>query len=221
MNSNKPTTIYIVRHGESIGNTIEVYSKDHMREYGKYQSPLTPKGIVESQRLAEQLKTVQIDAIFSSDLNRAKQTAEIIAKNRDIIATTKSSIREMFMGKKYYSLTKLEKRELTKALKDLNEEEKLQHKYFPDTESGLEAVNRFMSFLHEIIPVFEGKTILVVNHGNVMRALLIYLGWANYDELPVNAIENCGYFVLETTDGKSFTVKDTNGITRYALSNED
>ena len=66
--------LIIVRHGETEGN-IKRIIQGHMQE------PLDEAGIQQAKRVAERLKTEKIDAIYSSDLKRARMTAEEIIKH--------------------------------------------------------------------------------------------------------------------------------------------
>src|SRR5215469_6722522 len=75
-NSSEPVTAYIVRHGKTRLNDETSASVD--RERGWSDVPLTPEGRQEAKAAALKLKSKGIEAIVSSDLNRAKETANII-----------------------------------------------------------------------------------------------------------------------------------------------
>ena len=205
------TTIYVVRHGESESN---VYARENpdkpASHFGEFGSSLTQKGREQAQKLAQRLAHVQIDAIFSSKLNRAKETAEIIAQSHNLPIITNQVLRERFFGE---PMSNVKKKEIEKALDKLTEEEKFAFKYFPNGENGHDVVKRFKEFLCEVIPTYQDKNILLVTHGYVMRSFLIYEKFAKYDELPSGCIKNGGYFVIES-DGKTFAITDKYGITR-------
>jgi len=203
------TKIYVVRHGESESN---VYARVHpdkpASHFGDLGSSLTQKGILQVQKLALRLKNVPIAAILSSDLNRAKETAEIIAQDHSLPVLTTSTIRERFFGD---HMSAVQKKEIEKALVELNEEGKFTFKYFPHGESGHDVVKRFKKFLEETIDGYRNKTVIVVSHGYVMRSFLIHEGYAKFDELRGGAIKNAGYFVVET-DGKIYKITEEYGI---------
>jgi broad specificity phosphatase PhoE len=218
MKNNDVTTIYIIRHGESQENahawnnlTIPFENKS---EFG---SQLTEKGREQAREVRDKLKKIKFSAIFSSDLIRAKETAEIIAEAHGLSIMTNSTIRERNWGAKMSRIVRLEVEE---GLKDLNDEERLVHRYFPDGESGLEAIKRLTDFLEEVSPAYKGQNIAVVNHGNIMRSFLVKSGFAKYDELPSGSIENTAYFVLET-DGKTYKIKETNGIYKNVKKDDE
>jgi broad specificity phosphatase PhoE len=83
--------LIITRHGETKGNVQRILAGIH--------DPLTPRGKEQAKKVSRRLKDEKIDAIFSSPLIRAKETAVIIAKNHP---TTKviivDELKEMELG---------------------------------------------------------------------------------------------------------------------------
>ncbi|GAE89204.1 alpha-ribazole-5'-phosphate phosphatase [Acetivibrio straminisolvens JCM 21531] len=78
------TRIIFVRHAEAEGNLNRVF-------HGWTDSSITERGHLQAQRVAERLKDVEVDVIYSSSLKRTLQTAQYIAdvKNLPIIRTDK------------------------------------------------------------------------------------------------------------------------------------
>ena len=60
--------LYFIRHGESLANQKDVF-------IGQYDFDLTEKGRKQAEMVADYLKDVKVDAIYSSDLLRAYHTA--------------------------------------------------------------------------------------------------------------------------------------------------
>lgn len=205
---NDKTIIYIIRHGESEGNAHAHANPDTLLTDNGLGSKLTEKGKAQARTVREKLKEVEFAAIFSSDLLRARETAEILAESNKLSVFTNNTIRERNFGAK---MSKTRRLAFEKELAHLADEEKLAYRYFSDGETGLEAIKRLTDFLEKIVPVYKGKTIAVINHGNVMRSFLVKEGFAKYDELPSGSVENTGYFILET-DGKTYTIKEANGV---------
>lgn len=213
---NNLTTFYIVRHAESEGNAN--FDKKIKVEISiRGGTFLTEKGKKQAKKIAERLKDIHFDAIYSSDLNRAKETAEAIALKRKIPVRTTEIIRErsfssylkQFPQKTYDELVK----EIRRDLDQLDDDLKLNYKHSPKMESADEQATRILNFLREVASTYPDKTILVVNHGNNMRSMLTKLGYAKFDELPTGSIENTGYIVLES-DGVDFFLKETHGVTK-------
>lgn len=197
------TTFYIVRHGQTDWNVQGIMQ-------GQKDSFLTPVGEEQARSVAEELKDVHFDAAFSSDLMRAKRTAEIIALDKKLAVQTTQLLRERAFGhlegKPYAAIKGHEK--LYHALSD---QEKLSYKVDDISESDEEINTRLIRFIRETAVIFPGKTILVVSHGDVMHKLLIHLGFATHANLPVWGIGNVGYIKLET-DGVDFFVKETKRV---------
>jgi broad specificity phosphatase PhoE len=207
--TDKYCTFYIVRHGESEHNVNEIMQ-------GHSDSPLTPKGREQAKGRARDFKDIIIDKVFASDLIRAQRTAEIIGIEKSLEVNTTKILRERFFGS-YEGHPISEFTEKTKhlleKLKILSEAEKQDFKYEQDSgyESNNEIAERMLTFLRETAVVYPGKTILVVSHGSIMRALLMRLGVATYDQLVPKDIEHLAYIKLKT-DGVDFFVEDLQDI---------
>lgn len=206
---NDMTTIYLVRHGQS-------YSNAHIeRPHEVGGAPLTEDGIWQARELAKQLKNVQIDMIFSSDLTRAVQTAQILAEEQHLEVHTSEALRERNYGSPLDGGTHPE------AFKELNnvldtdgtftEEEKLRYKQNDMMESGEEVMNRFTRFLIPILEKNDGKTIVCVAHGNLMRTFLTYIQYVKHHEIPTGSVDNTGYIKLSYQNG-CFAIKELHRI---------
>ena len=216
MKNKNMTTIYRVRHGESESNLHMDKPTAFHTQWGETEAPLTQKGEKQAKERAENLAHVQFDAAFSSDLTRAKQTAELITLEKNLAIQTSKLIRERsyrdvveaFPDKSREEIREVMKKELAA----LDDREKMKYKYNASLESAEDAAIRLITYLREIAVAYAGKTILVTNHGNNMRSMLTHLGWAKYDELSdSSSIDNTGYVILES-DGVDFFVKETHGI---------
>lgn len=81
--------LYLVRHGQSVANATKIHS-------GWSQVPLTEQGRADAARAGEYLQTLQFDRVYSSDLTRAIETAQIALP--DCTPTQLSLIRERTVG---------------------------------------------------------------------------------------------------------------------------
>jgi broad specificity phosphatase PhoE len=209
MEDNQQAVIYIVRHGETEYNVQDIVQS-------QVDSSLTLKGQQQVRETAEILKNIRFDAIFSSDLGRAVQTAEVINLERKLAINTSRLLREKDFGI-YDNIPAQVFREKIKhqleKLKTLTEREKRRYKYHETWENEEEAATRMLIFLREVAVAYVGKTVLVVSHGSIVRSLLMHLGFATYDELPPGSVENAGFVVLQS-DGADFFVKETKGINK-------
>ena len=218
MEDQKYCTLYIVRHGETEMNKAEIVQ-------ARIDSPLTDHGRHQVAATAKQLENVHFDVLFSSDLGRAIQSAEILNLERQLIHNTSKLLQERDFGI-FDGLEVREYRQRIKQglerLKVLDEQAKKKFKHHPTMESEDEAASRLLTFLREIAIAYAGKTVLVVSHGSIMRSLLLSLGFAKFDELQYRAVgvpskDNASYIKLES-DGIDFFVKETRGINKYPIS---
>ncbi len=206
-------TIYLVRHGEAEGNAKGILM-------GHLDLPLTERGRSQAEEVSGKLKNIHFDAAYSSDLIRAKQTAEIIMKERNLIVQTSKLIRERTYGihegkprEKYLKDTKA----FWEQLRELSEEAQLKVEYPDGMESNASVISRLITCLREIAVANPGKTILVVAHGGILANFLIHIGFAKREELAaLGALDN-GAFVKIESDGSDFIVKETNGVHKKAV----
>jgi broad specificity phosphatase PhoE len=85
------TTILLARHGESDWNRT-------MRWQGHADRPLTERGRAQARELADRLADTELDAVYSSDLQRARETAEIVANAQGLDVTALRDLREVDVG---------------------------------------------------------------------------------------------------------------------------
>jgi len=208
-NNNNFCTFYIVRHGETEWNI-----KGKIQ--GQKDSSLTSNGIVQAQKAASRFKKVLFDKVFSSDLLRAKRTAEIIALEHKLAVKTNELLRERSFGKLEGRKGKEVKKELKKALnkrKKLSRKGKFSFKIDREIETDKSLARRFRVFLEKTALAHPKQTILVVSHGGIISAFLIKLGYAEYEQWPAASIINNGYLIIES-NGKNFAVIKSRGVTK-------
>lgn len=165
-----PKRIILLRHGETDYNLKDIIQ-------GQTDVPLNKKGLEQAKKAAAKLKKEEIDAIFSSDLKRARQTAEFVAAHFKLPIIKTSKLRERYLGK----LEKRKSAEVEKAygLKKLFSEfwdfnagsknESLKIERVADIEKKLR------SFFDEL-KKYKDRTVLVVSHGGTMRRILTMMG---------------------------------------------
>lgn len=197
----KSSTIYIVRHGETEWNMKRLIQ-------GQKDSALTELGINQAKELAKELRKIKFDLVFSSDLLRAKRTAEIIVAEHNLAVETTELLRERnfgdFEGKPVQAL-----RAFDEFISTLSHKQMFKYKSSPNVESDEEIATRLITFLREAAISHPGKKILAVTHGGIMKALFIKLGIVSYKKRAW--VANGSYVKLES-DGVDFFVKETKGI---------
>jgi 2,3-bisphosphoglycerate-dependent phosphoglycerate mutase len=155
------TILYAVRHGETEWNLAG-------KQQGHLDSPLTPDGIRQAELLAGGLAKKQIDVLYSSDLGRAMQTANIIGDRLCLEVHSDARFREIHLGI-MQGLTRKEFAELypeeAARLNSGNSDYAL-----PGGESLSQVSARHIICAEEILGNNIGKNILIVGHGGVLRS---------------------------------------------------
>ena len=166
-----PRTIYLVRHGETQGNIDD-------KAQGHLDVPLTETGKLQAKAVAERLSDVKFDAVYSSDLQRAVDTAKAItAQHPELRIQTRSQLREYNFGD-YEDILWDEvsntDHEFYQRWKNLSTRIDIK---FPGGESMRDAWERVGSFLREVLADHRqgNETILIVGHGGSLQAVLAQL----------------------------------------------
>jgi broad specificity phosphatase PhoE len=172
------TTLLLVRHGETDWNA-------EGRLQGQTDRPLSDFGRRQARQLADEMADEELEAIYSSDLSRARETAAIVAERLGLPVVLDPDLREKDWGS-WEGLTSVE-RDRVEFVGESTEEHR-------------ERILRALRRISERHP--GGGRVLVVTHGGSMRRVqTAALGWA----LPV--VENCGRWLCACENG-SFRALD-------------
>ncbi len=155
------TTLYLVRHGETKWNV-------EGRVQGHQHAPFSDRGWDQTRRIAHRLANTKFEAVYSSDLQRAYEAAELVAASHQLQAKKFAALRERSFGV-------LEGKTLDEAAKTQGswligwQADRLL-KSPPDGESQPEMCERVMEALRKIIIAHPGKSVAVVTHGGPIKS---------------------------------------------------
>jgi broad specificity phosphatase PhoE len=166
------TTLLLVRHGETDWNADG-------RLQGHTDRPLSDFGRRQARQLADELVDEELEAIYSSDLSRARETAEILGKRLGLPVELDPDLREKDWGT-WEGLTAVER----DRVEFVGE----------STEEHQERILRALRRISERHPG-EGRVLVVTHGGSMRRVQTVALGWA----LPV--VENCGRWLCAYEEG--------------------
>jgi broad specificity phosphatase PhoE len=166
------TELLLVRHGETDWNAegkLQGHTDRPLNEYGRRQA----------QALAEQLAGDSIDAVYASDLSRARETAEILGAKLGLPVVVDPDLREKNWGN----------------WEGLTSDERLHVEFEGETSEAHR--DRTLSAVQRIVERHPEGRIVVVTHGGSLRRIQAAVsGFA----LPV--IENCAVWGLAHEDGR-------------------
>lgn len=188
--------IYIIRHGETDANKNGVLQ-------GISNWPLNEDGIKLAEITGQNMKGIKFDACFSSPLDRARQTAELVLSNsgNKVDIQIDERIKELNMGiyeGKSISRENLEVPVIKILLFKWNA---LLSGRFKGGESAWDCCKRTQDFLEELAKK-DYECVLVSTHGGALRAMLhkLYKNRLSYWQGRVPY--NCAVSIVEVKDGK-------------------
>lgn len=160
--------LYLTRHGETIWNRLG-------KTQGSQDTSLTDLGRIQAKKLGQQLKkNNNINAIYCSDLLRARETAEIIGKEISIEPTSSPLLREVAFGNwEGLSIPEIEEQYPGQLARWRNE-----LTFAPEGGESLLAVqDRIVSFIKMIKEKHQNSddNILIVSHAATTKVIILSL----------------------------------------------
>lgn len=170
------TILYLIRHGETDWNATR-------RWQGHANVPLNDRGLRQAQLVAQRLQAEQVrfDAIYSSDLTRAYQTAWEIGAAVKVAVQLLPPLREIDMGE-WSGLTRDQIRERYSVEYRLLEEGQDIPRGGGETLSALR--NRVLDTVDALVYHNPDKTIVLVTHGGPIRAILKHIAGSSGMSVP-------------------------------------
>lgn len=157
------TRIYLVRHGTTEWNQEEIFR-------GRVDIRLNETGRTEAQALANYFRSISLQAIYSSPLSRALETAQAVAEGRGLEITLDPAFIDIDFGE-WHGLPLKEVKEKFPGLYQAWREQP--HTVtFPRGENLDQVRHRAWEGLQAIIRKNEDQTILIVSHRVITKILL-------------------------------------------------
>ncbi len=191
------TEIYVIRHVQAEGNLYRMCQ-------GHWDGDVTPVGVEQRDALAERFRDVPVNAIYSSDLYRARFTASAITKYHPLPINTDRRFREIDLGPwetKYFGNLRREDGErFNKFIYDQP------HFELDGAETYAQVGDRAYAALLETVQKHPDQTLVITAHGITIRCMLSRVGGfdiADTERLPL--FMNTGVAKLRWDKG-SFTI---------------
>ncbi len=190
--------IYFVRHGQTEWNFIKKFQ-------GQKDIPLNDMGRQQAQQVADYLKKVPFDVMYSSDLSRAADTADVINVHHNLPIERDSRLREKSFGC-FEGFTAQEAQVKYPDIRNAYHADRLNF-VIPGGESRLQFIIRVGEFLEQIHEKHAEQTVAIVAHGGVLGSMMSYiiskkLEFDSPQFVPLFTIQNCSVSQLECRRGE-------------------
>jgi len=169
--------IIFLRHGQAKNNTERILA-------GRTEGvPLTDAGIKQSEYAAELLEHMNISAIYSSPIERAKHTAEIVGKHNSLDVIIDDRLNELDMGKfTGMPYDKIFNSHGNVFMKFYNGELEIAHN---GVETFTQVKKRILGIVDHVIEKHPDENVLLVTHMDPIKAMLSTI----VDLSPINLFE--------------------------------
>jgi broad specificity phosphatase PhoE len=186
------TTILLARHGETEWNL-------HNRFQGHADEPLNDTGREQARALAAALAVERLDAVYTSPLLRALETAEIVAASFGLAASADPRLMEVDVG----SWSGLTREEIAATFPDAYRRWQRGLHGWEGGETYEQLAIRVLAALRDIAGAHPAETVLVVGHGGTVRATLAHTDGMDVvaHRKVVGPAANCAVYRLGVRDG--------------------
>jgi broad specificity phosphatase PhoE len=195
--------LYLVRHGETVWNR-------EGRVQGHTDVPLSAEGVEQARRMAARFDGERIDAVWSSDLGRARTTAAAVAGPRGIDVVATPLLRETMLGE-WEGLTEPEvvARGDGDAWIHWRHDPKVHRP--PGSEPLEDVWTRMLRVVSEIRAAVPSGSVVISGHGGSLRCILCDAIGAPLSSLNRFALENTSISLIEYTEHRTWVrfVNDT------------
>ena len=183
--------LLLIRHGESSANA-------EGRIQGHLDIPLSDAGRRQSQALAERIAALSIDALYTSPLQRATQTADPLAAKLALSPQQRDGLMERDVG----ALEGLTRKDILERFPEYVRARTAGRPFdLPGYESDVIFNKRVELVTSEIIQAHPGETVAAITHGGVIAAMCRRTLQMPTVRPGPFAIDNCSITVFDVRDG--------------------
>jgi len=200
--------LYLVRHGQTDWN-------QENRIQGNNELPLNKIGKQQAEKVSQELKHLNVSAIYSSPMLRTIQMAKIIAEGNPCKIVIEENLNEGKFGSIQGMTTAEFKKKFQEDLIQLHRmdaDTRLRHKLVPEADSILEIAERTIPCLKVIAAKHPDQNVIIVTHGWLMRSLLVVL---NQNDDRSTFVSNGGIIKLKGNSDDLF-VEALRGIENHS-----
>jgi len=193
MTRSDPTWLTAVRHGQTPWNLDR-------RSQGHLDSGLSALGVQQARAAAEALAGGRFDALYSSDLGRALQTAEIIARRLGLEVRTDSRLRERNMGiLQGHTMEEFRRTHPDECAAYLADDPDY---VIPQGESMRQRHERSIACAGQIVRRHGGANVIIVTHGGVLDSFIRHTLGLELSEERRFSLYNASINTFSAADGQ-------------------
>lgn len=182
------TTLILIRHGETKLNALGVFQ-------GQLDEPLNDVGRGQAQAAAASMADLRPDAIYASDLRRAKQTADEVAKLTGQEVHTDERLREIHCGSWHGRSIDEVSQEFPQLVEFRRSGQDFRRSATGET--AAEVADRVCEALLDIIRGNKNQTVMIASHGLAIRVgIARLLGLPDELSMKLGAMQNCSYALV-------------------------
>jgi 2,3-bisphosphoglycerate-dependent phosphoglycerate mutase len=187
--------LLLVRHAESQGNL-------ELRLQGRREYSLTERGLSQAGALASRLSCENLDAVYSSPIGRAMQTAEVIAAKAGLAVIPEPDFQEYDFGEKVSGLTWDEIRERNPEIIEAFRNDDSEFPRYPGEEGRAAFQDRVRSARRRITDRHpDGQSVAIITHAGPIAVMLLDALARPYTRPIPFVIDNAAISTIEVTDG--------------------
>lgn len=207
-----PTTrVLLVRHGATDWNLSK-------RAQGQADIDLNATGRRQTRELARRLAETEIHGVYSSDMKRALDTAQVIADPRGLEVHAEAGFREIDQGE-WEGLTT---EEIRKRWPELWGDAR-HYTERPGGESPAQVRARALAALTDVVRSHPDETVVIVSHGGTIRWLSAeVLGYDDLQSARIRGLGNGGVVCFDASlDGGDLTLSNLTRLDRKTTDLDD
>jgi probable phosphomutase (TIGR03848 family) len=171
---------------------------------------LNARGREEAERLAERLDGIPVDALYSSPLERCRETIAPLARRRGLTVAGRRGLLEVDYGEwTGRTISQLRRTKLWRSVQQVPSTVR-----FPNGESFLEVQSRAVAELDRIAAAHPAGTVAVVTHADVVRLLIAHHAGMHTDHVQRLVVDPGSITVVVVGEGTArlLKVNDTGGL---------
>lgn len=193
------TTIYLVRHGQSEANKLEIFT-------GQSQFALSELGLTQAQLVVDYFDDIKIDKIYSSDSVRAVQTITPLANKINLPIIQNKLLREIYAGDyegmKFEDIYNKYPQQFSVWINDIG------NAVCVNGESVLQVLDRFYACVTNLAKENLGKTIVITTHATPIRSFICYATYGCLDNMKQYKFVGNASVTKVTFENDKFTIND-------------